>query len=64
MTEPVPDPAYDNFLSVGGNVIRCDNHRLVQHRDGRVPWCNRCRKTAHGLHKDDIQPFWDKKRLN
>jgi len=64
MADQVPDPTFDNFLSVGGNVVRCPQHQPVQHRDGRVPWCNKCKKTAHGVNKDDIQPFWEQKRLN
>lgn len=30
-------------------VIDCDDHRPVQHRDARPPWCNQCGLTADGL---------------
>lgn len=26
----------------------CSNHKPVQHRDGKPPWCNKCGLTAHG----------------
>lgn len=25
----------------------CANHRLVQHRDNKPPWCDTCRQTAN-----------------
>lgn len=25
----------------------CADHRLVQHRDNKPPWCNTCRRTAN-----------------
>lgn len=30
-------------------VIDCEDHRPVQHRDARPPWCNKCGLTAGGL---------------
>lgn len=29
-------------------VIDCDDHRPVQHRDARPPWCKKCGLTAGG----------------
>lgn len=34
----------------------CTNHRLVQHRDGKLPWCAACRSTAEGLSPDQYPP--------
>lgn len=34
-------------------------HLPVQHRDGKPPWCNVCRRTADGRLADDI-PFGER----
>ena len=30
-------------------VIDCQDHRPVQHRDGKPPWCKTCGLTAYGV---------------
>ena len=30
-------------------VIDCPDHRPVQHRDGKPPWCKTCGLTAYGV---------------
>lgn len=29
-------------------MAMCPDHKPVQHRDGKPPWCNKCGLTAHG----------------
>lgn len=43
----------------------CAEHRLVQHRDGRPPWCNLCRRDGAGVlvarrvpTYEDLPPAW------
>lgn len=38
--EPILTPEQWDKLKAG----RCGNHKPVQHRDGKPPWCNTCRK--------------------
>lgn len=34
---------------IGAVIAACPGpHRLVQHRDGRLPWCPKCRRTEQG----------------
>lgn len=40
--------AMDNLEEYVANL--CPGpHRTVQHRDGKPPWCNLCRRTWDGL---------------
>lgn len=60
----IGDEPLINVKVVGGRVVlqtrvgyfddvqACKDHRPVQHRDGKTPWCNNC-----GLTKDWRQPF-------
>ena len=43
--EPAPAPVFDE----GGTLEPvCDDHKPVQHRDGKPPWCDGCGLTASG----------------
>lgn len=33
--------------------IKCENHKPVQHRDGKPPWCKKC-----GLTEGGNKPEW------
>lgn len=35
-------------VQVAGRVERCTDHKPVQHRDARPPWCSACGLTADG----------------
>jgi hypothetical protein len=30
------------------------DHKYVQHRDGRLPWCDWCQFTESGLHRTQV----------
>ena len=42
-----PDVFEATYEPVAG--IDCPDHRPVQHRDGKAPWCKTCGRTAYGV---------------
>lgn len=30
------------------------HHQPVQHQDGKAPWCNRCQRDVHGVHRAEL----------
>lgn len=45
-TAPAPEPAFDE--GDDETPVVCDDHRPVQRRDGKPPWCHECGLTASG----------------
>lgn len=42
--------AVDRFLrALSGDLPLCADHRPIQHRDGKPPWCRTCGRTADGV---------------
>lgn len=37
------------------SVYGCSNHVLIQHRDGKEPWCENCKRNVNGVIPSD--PF-------
>lgn len=51
-------PAGNN---VTGPAASCPEHKRVQHRDGRPPWCDKCRRGPSGVPVELLPRHWEKK---